>query len=578
MKQTDNLKKIPNFVESNIKIGLKQGLIWAVVKNADSPYEVRDYDQLIDLLNQSFNSEIEKPIIQINYQRPHTQHDFKWEELVVMAEYVNLIANLGYSPENIDFETTSSLSKSKKRADIVVYTNSKDRKSYILVECKQSYRELNAAKTQVMEYATTRQANYVLVSSGDVRKFADVSKYNEQENPFPEIPNLPNADGLVAEEIYYKNSDKGLSRKTISEEEFRKRLRTIVAMFKDNGFTPNDRYKLTGKLLFCSILEDKTLQRDEAYAFQANNRNNLSHFYRKINSLYINLRKNYNNQMEAGLISENQADFLFNIVKELHDIDLNKSDFDWGYVYHVEMYPKASKKDKDANFTPQKLIKLGYQIIQPEANDKFADICAGYCPFLIGSKDYFKEQNYEEYPAVFGDKAVCFDTSLDVVPTAVINLLSKKFSGNQIIRTNSACSEKEFCQKTGIQPDSIDCIISNPPFSLDVLEPIVKNKINISRPGKTMGLIMPGDFFSLKKYKNLRNFLFNTCKIRSIMMLYKRIFQDTTIKTIYLFYEKKVNQEEINVDYDIFLADLKTDVDIENVAKIYHDFKAGRIL
>jgi len=116
------------------------------------------------------------------------------EEKTRMMFYFDLIEKYKYPVDRIEFEVGVSDDEADKRidkyADIVVFTNDKQRKPYIVIECKKdeiSDSEFEQAVKKVIANAWNLGALFAVCVAGDKYRVVEIDDKNNKT----EIDNLP---------------------------------------------------------------------------------------------------------------------------------------------------------------------------------------------------------------------------------------------------------------------------------------------------------------------------------------------------------------------------------------------------
>jgi len=123
------------------------------------------------------------------------------EEKVRMMYYFDLIEKYKYPADRIEFEVGMPDRTPDRYADIVVFTNDKQRKPYIIVECKKdgiSNAEFERAVKQAIANARLLKAPFAICVAGNTIRAMETEKWSD-ENPEKAIINIPISYGKIEE-------------------------------------------------------------------------------------------------------------------------------------------------------------------------------------------------------------------------------------------------------------------------------------------------------------------------------------------------------------------------------------------
>lgn len=129
------------------------------------------------------------------------------EEKVRMMYYFDLIEKYNYPVDKIEFEINVPDRTPDRYADIVVFTNDKQRKPYIVVECKKdgiSDAEFEQAMKQAIANARLLKAPYAICVAGNMRRAIETERWNDKKPERAIIADIP---------IYYEDKVKKFRRK-----------------------------------------------------------------------------------------------------------------------------------------------------------------------------------------------------------------------------------------------------------------------------------------------------------------------------------------------------------------------------
>ena len=109
-------------------------------------------------------------IYNTNQKKGNKQPWNETEEKVRAEVLTKYVLDYEYPLKNIKIEVPvkkGSGDKDKNRADIIIYTNEKHTKDYIIIETKtKEYKDIKEAKDQAISYANYRRAEYAVGTNG----------------------------------------------------------------------------------------------------------------------------------------------------------------------------------------------------------------------------------------------------------------------------------------------------------------------------------------------------------------------------------------------------------------------------
>lgn len=155
-----------------------------------------------------------------------------------------------------------------------------------------------------------------------------------------------------------------------------------------------------------------------------------------------------------------QDDELRHAFRLIQEIDLISSpSHTFGDAFQALMGPRL-RGDKGQFFTPRSVVRALVEIIQPAAGERVIDPACGTGGFLSMVLDYWNR-------AGVGGSAIGIDKDADLALLAsALSFVHNKL-GKVTIHNANSLSIKDL-KKKGIELESFDCVLTNPPFGAKI--------------------------------------------------------------------------------------------------------------
>ena len=292
----------------------------------------------------------------------------------------------GYSFSQMDVEVrvTVGSTEAKKKADIVVYQDSKRATPRIFVEVKKPQR-LDGVE-QLKVYMNATGCRLGLWSNGippHVYLMRVEPKEGEEQANWRELRNIPARTETLAD------VDTPITRKELEPiQDFLSILRECEDYIKAHeGTSPFDEIF---KLVFTKLYDERAnLKNDDSPAtfrvgvFQAP-----EEVRDKIGQLFAKAKERWNGVFKPGEDIGLSDESLAFCVSALQKTYLLKSDADvLGAAFEVMINP-GMKGDKGQYFTPRHVIEMCVDILSPRDGETFFDPACGSGGFLISAMDH----------------------------------------------------------------------------------------------------------------------------------------------------------------------------------------------
>ncbi len=608
------------------------------------------------------------------------------EEIVRAFITAKLVNELGYKPENIEFETEYKLGRPKQnkpRIDVIVRDEKGNAFLYIELKRPQEY-ENNQDKVieeQLFNLASQemgqgKKVKYLVLytieaNNGQIKdrcKIIDYKKFNtfnswKSKKDFAD--ELPAHYGKAQKERYIKGGKKDLESNFTNEQLDGLRRNLHSVLWGGGGTDDNDIFSSLVNLILAKIQDESEKSEGEEYDFQIRLFRNGDNFetndqlFKRINKLYIRaLEKRLYIKDEAKLkkslvIDENKFSLekLKYTVSELERFSFvdGKNSFNGKDIlgdFFEGITRKGFKQTRGQFFTHINIVTFllwGLQLdkLAIEKVNNYLEIpylidpSAGSGTFLIEymkfitknlkrrfrnkltqTRDvenkvsvWFKPDNIWAKDYIYG-----IEINFNLGTASKVNMILHGDGSTNIFVKDGLLPFDSYDKKTGYnflkkyEKDDVyfdkkvngqfDCIITNPPFSVNLdnetkkiirSEFIFGDKTNsenlfierwyqLLKPNGRLGAVLPESVFDTTENKYIRLFLYKYFKIKAVVSLPKLTFKPfTSTKTSLLFAQKKTKDEikQWNILWSKYSKEwslLKTRC--ENLSGVYLDGKS----
>ena len=521
------------------------------------------------------------------------------EEIVRQQVLYELHDIYGYPWECIDVEVSVTVgsSESKKRADIVVYSDSYLNYPRIFIEVKKPERHDGLEQLKVYMNATgCRLGMWCNGTDPRVNLLRIEPTALSEKILWREIRNIP------AKNENLEDVDNPITRSDLHPvADFLSILRDCEDFIK--AHEGNDAFNEIFKLVVAKLFDERrTLKNDSSVArFRIGALEAPSKAQYRIVDLFRDATELWSGIFTTGESILLGEDSLAYCVSALQRIYLLKSDADiLGSAFEIMINP-SMKGDKGQYFTPRHVIQMCTMILDPKDNETVFDPACGSGGFLVGALEHVFDKIREERD----DESEILDNQKDYANTNVFGidydpLVAKVAKAYMLIwgdgRANICVADglnetswnndarAKFLVKTpqgNFVPREFDVIMTNPPFAgaisssgtlsrytlarkpaggsqkgkrfkpltrvnRDIL--FIERCIKSLRPGGRMAIVLPRGIFKNYGDEYIREFILKHTIIRAVVGLSGAMFKPfTNTKTCILFVQKR--QKEIqNVD------------------------------
>lgn len=516
--------------------------------------------------------------------------------------------------ERIIVEETVRMGSTEKQADISIKNSG--RKTYLFIETKHSgitNGEFNRARQQLESYlSATHTATIGLITDG---KRIQVLEKKIDPNDFNLIPDIPSYD---KEKIRYRSvivrdvGDKDSKNKKTGLKIISEKLESIFfdchsAIRDIDGLHDDEALDELSKIIFTKIFDERDVCRKPKgtpFRFQIYGAGNTEEIASTIRGLYEEAR-NYdittNSQKIIGYersrgVFKNQirlsSNAIVKIVERLQEyslIDTENGDLK-GRAFQ-KVLGAAIRAGMGQFFTPDEVVRLIIEMVEPNPSDLILDPFCGSGHFLSKSLQYVEDKygktldEYSKYDFRF-NRLHGIEKSDRMVRIAMIDMMLHDDGHTNIRNTDALLSFDNYPDIVALggdkneDPAVFTKILTNPPFgsimqgeigeilgrfqlghkkkSLPLEYIGLERCLSFLRPKGIMAIVLPDGIITNRSAQFARIWVMNQAKIIAIVSLPTETFGPfgTMTKTSILFLEKYDKNDKIEFNYPVFMGNI----------------------
>ena len=507
------------------------------------------------------------------------------EEIVRQDFIAELIEHYNYSKDQIAVEVGIKMGSTihKKRADIVVYEDTKKLTPKIIIENKKKNRR--DGLDQLHSYMNATGVIFGVWTNGD-----HVFQLKENVNRYRVISNIPK-DGETLEDI-----DNPLIKSDL------RKIEDLVSVIKDceNEIALQqgvDFFNEIFKIIFTKLYDEKTnLSKDTSKCeFRIKVTDSHKKSAESIKKLFSKAKTKW-----KGIFDDNEEIKLndYNIAytaSALENYHLIGSNIDViGTAFETMVNPDF-KGELGQYFTPRQVVKACVEMLNPKEDETVFDPACGSGGFLVYALDHVyktidqkwdnpvevvSQQNEYAQRKIFG---LDYDPRLVKVCKAYMLIWG---DGRSNIYWKDSIDSDAWDTQIKQSIKDIDIIFTNPPFSGDLKKPEVLSQFDLSykgdpssnkiqnkvtkpilmleqcyrvlKPGGRLCIVLPQGILNNLNDDYIRDFLKDKFRILGIVGLEQNTFKPfTTPKTSLLFLQKYKKTDIKEENYEVFIATSK---------------------
>ena len=510
----------------------------------------------------------------------------------------------GYDFDQLDVEVKVKVgsSEAKKRADIVVYKDSKKLVPRIFIEVKKPDRKDGIDQLKVYMNATGCRLG--LWSNGQpphVYLLRIEPKEGEEEATWRELRNIPRKTEKL------DDIDSPITRKELEP------LSDFLSIVEDcedhiKAHEGSDPFDKLFKLIITKLYDEKAnlKNEDSSAQFRVGVFESPEEARNRIVQLFEKAKQRWSGAFEDGEAIKLTDDSLAYCVSALQKAYLLKSPADiLGAAFEVMVNPEM-KDNKGQYFTPRHVIKMCIDVLKPQDGETVFDPACGSGGFLIGAMDYVYSQiekdrdnendiieNKKDYASenVFG---IDYDKKIAKVAKAYMLIWGDGRSNIEIcdsLNSNSWSSEAlaKFTVGKGKKAElrQFNIIVTNPPFAGDISNDdtlsqfelaykqdkngkrkrvnkigkeklFIEQSLNMLSPGGRMAIVLPRGIVKNYSDERVRRHILKRARILGVVGLGGNVFKPfTNTKTVVIFIQKRWKELTDTDDFEKIYANEK---------------------
>ncbi|MCP8313875.1 MAG: N-6 DNA methylase [archaeon] len=399
-------------------------------------------------------------------------------EEYVRQEFCRVLLNVyKYPKEHIDIEFSIKVGREPKRIDIAIFNSeikSQDN-VYIAVETKKKKEE--EGREQLQSYVNATTANFGVWTNGE--QIVYVQKIMGVPNKLQDLPDIPKYGQSVDVIGKYKKSD--LVAATDLKSIF---TRCNNYFYTNQGLTQDKRFAEILKVLFCKIEDEKNYSEEDCEFYitplEKESITGLKRFRDRITSLFERVKKRY----ETDNIFDKRDEIILNdrclsfAVAEFQKYSMLETDADIKGVAFETFVGDNLRGEHGEFFTPREVVRMAAQMVMPKIGETVCDPACGSGGFLVmilkKMTPKFQEiaskktrMSSDALLREYADKYIRgIDFNPDLARVAKMNMVLNDDGHTGIFHRDSLIPFEEWDETLleKIRPDSIDIVLTNPPF------------------------------------------------------------------------------------------------------------------
>ena len=302
-------------------------------------------------------------------------------------------------------------------------------------------------------------------------------------------------------------------------------------------------------------------------------------FFNRINQLFTETKKIYHSYFDKSDILKLSISSLAFSIKKLQNITFKNSNADENGLAFQKFIGRYSRESRGQFFTPDPVIDVCVEIIQPKKNAKIIDPACGTGGFLFSSLRYIRKKYKNlKLQSYIQNNLHGIEINPRISQIAKIKFLIESNVSPKILCNNALNSFKALNLKHNITlSNQFDIVLTNPPFgsqgkitnnelllnyqlghkwfknnnNYEISHNTLKGQtpeilfiercFQLLRPGGKMGIVLPNGHLENSSLEYLRNYIKTRMDILGVIFLPQDTFipYGTGVKTSLLFLRKK---------------------------------------
>ena len=369
-------------------------------------------------------------------------------------------------------------------------------------------------------------------------------------------------------------------------------VRQMNRAFRDSmGGGLLERFEEISKLLYCKLYDERKGQSFPDYKprFHRKPGETLEETYKRVARLYqeaISLLPDILVNGRYGLSDDKKA--VIRIAEILQDINLSDIPADVkGTVYEELIRNTFDKSENQQFFTPRPVSSFMVQFVDPQADQVICDPCCGSGGFLIEASRHINRALSHQTRAVCGadevarylsDYLIGLEVDRRMAWIAQMNLIMHG-DGRGNVHHLSGGGSLAFSEHIDslVPPNSLDVILTNPPFGSDFADRehlakyqlgrgkasrrrgilFIERCIGWLKPGGRLGIVIDESVLNGKSNKDVRSLILRECIVKAVISLPDVTFMPySTAKASILFLRKRASSVQ-ETQPPIFMASVE---------------------
>ncbi|MDD2888196.1 MAG: N-6 DNA methylase [Aliarcobacter sp.] len=414
-----------------------------------------------------------------NQKKGNKQPWNETEEKVRAEVLTKYVLEYEYPLKNIKIEVPvkrGSGDKDKNRADIIIYTNEKHTKDYIVIETKtKEFKDIKEAKDQAISYARYRSAEYAVGTNG--KDFITVHLTPEEDRT---IETLPKYGGDAPKWKYIRDGEFN-DIKPMDTDKLKALLKEIHDYLWNGGKrNPAEAFNEFSKIVFTKIMDEKVDELSpnytEYYQFQKDRDESIDELEIRIKELYnLHKEKDKNVFDDQLILDANEINFL---VGKLEQYNLNGTDLDIKGKIFQDFFANFFKGDAGQYFTPMNIVRFIVNLFDLQSTDLVIDPSCGSGGFLLQSLAQMQEKSkvlkdsvkrHKFWHSFAEHNLYGIEISGGISRTAKMNMIIHDDGHTNVITHDGLDRFENFQRKnTEFKENSFNYVFTNPPFGSNI--------------------------------------------------------------------------------------------------------------
>ncbi|MFH1602258.1 MAG: N-6 DNA methylase [Candidatus Shapirobacteria bacterium] len=366
-------------------------------------------------------------------------------------------------------------------------------------------------------------------------------------------------------------------------------------IYANDGLSPEQALEETIKVLFLKIFDEKNktleFKISSSEYDQVKDGETSKDFLNRFQDLQKNTFRFFSNLFEKDEKIKLKNSTLGFVVNKLQNIDLLNSSNDVKGLAFQKFIHSSQRVGRGQFFTPEQVIKLCVEIIQPRANETVLDPACGSGGFLSSALQYVSINEPKKSKTFAKEKIYGIEISRSAAKIAKMRMILDGDGFSNITQNDSLSDWSNLdleLNKTDKQDNKtyrnfFDVILTNPPFGTqgkisdksvlrnfdlgykwngseanyfrsDILLNgqvpeilFIERCLQFLKPGGRMAIVLPNGDFENSSLSYLRHYIQKVADVLAVIKLPQETFipSGTGVKTSILFLRKKNGEEKL---------------------------------